>query len=173
MRPRNLDITWLLEANVTLSSQEGRCMSCAGCPHATSAGTIHTTPGRTVPWFPVWEDTLSPQPAGEVDCPWPASLPGDFPSMANGRHFSKGHQAQACRRSLFSGCSCPGAGAWHLGSPQPMGQDDGYLRHLRFRPGLVSDLSNNNNRLRFTILSAPQFPHLYNGVIIGLTSQES
>ena len=42
------------------------------------------------PGFP-WGcgDTLIPRQAGRGDRPQPASLPGDFPSMANSRHFSK------------------------------------------------------------------------------------
>ena len=39
-------------------------MTCAGCPQATSAGTIHTTTGCTVPWLPVWEDTQPPTSRG-------------------------------------------------------------------------------------------------------------
>ena len=46
--------------------------------------------GAWCPGFP-WGcgDTLIPRQAGRGDRPQPASLPGDFPSMANSRHFSK------------------------------------------------------------------------------------
>ena len=46
--------------------------------------------GAWCPGFP-WGcgDTLIPRQAGRGDRPQPATLPGDFPSVANSRHFSK------------------------------------------------------------------------------------